>query len=58
MIAALVVDAIKTNRLYIFPHFQERAVLDARAQRILTGFDETAAALERLGLEVPITVHK
>jgi len=48
LVAELVAEAIEHERMYIFPHPVNRAVVDERNDRILAGFDETAAVLERL----------
>lgn len=48
LVAELVAEAIEHERMYIFPHSANRAVVDERNDRILAGFDETAAVLEGL----------
>jgi len=53
LVAELVRDAIENERQYVFTHTKDRAVVDARNDRILAGFDESAAALERLAAAEP-----
>jgi len=48
LVAQLVAEAIEHERMYVFPHPANRSVVDERNRRILAGFDETAAVLERL----------
>ncbi len=48
LVAELVAEAIEHERMYVFPHSANRVVVDERNDRILAGFDETAAVLERL----------
>jgi NAD(P)-dependent dehydrogenase (short-subunit alcohol dehydrogenase family) len=48
LVAKLVVDAIITNRLYLFTHVKDRAVVAERTEGILAGFDESAEVLKRL----------
>ncbi len=48
LVAELVAEAIEHERTYVFPHPVNRSVVDERNSRILAGFDETAAVLERI----------
>ncbi len=43
-VAALTVDAIVANRLYVLPHEESRASIRRRFERIDRTFDEQAAA--------------
>jgi len=58
VVAALIVDSIRHNRLYVFTHYKDRAVVAARGERILTGFDESQAALDRLGIPESSSIHQ
>ena len=43
-VANRVVEAVKANELYIFTHPEFKAFVEARFQRILAGFDASAAS--------------
>jgi NAD(P)-dependent dehydrogenase (short-subunit alcohol dehydrogenase family) len=42
-VAAMVLDAIRTNRLYVLTHSDRRADVDARHRRVCEAFDATAS---------------
>ena len=49
-VANRVVEAVKANELYIFTHPEFKAFVEARFQRILAGFDASAASPALAGL--------
>jgi len=52
VVAELVLDAVEQDRPYVFTHLMDRAVLDARHERILAGFDASAEAIGRIAPEL------
>lgn len=52
-VALLTLDAVEQNRLYVFTSTKDRAVIDARNERILAGIDASAEAMARLAPELP-----
>lgn len=51
LVAELVAAGIEHERMYVFPHPNVRDVVAERQARILAGFDETAAELERARIQ-------
>ncbi len=51
LVARFIIDAVEQNRLYVFTHAKDRAVIDARNDRILADLDASMAALGRLAPE-------